>query len=103
MAIQTKTISTMVDDVSGLVATISVSYDDAALRLTEFRVNNPTSRAILGTLVRQANGRVYSTTFPAGQETFIPIPANPPADRIGVTIDAQGRINGAEYSFAWVL
>lgn len=103
MAIVRKTIATLVDDVSGETATISVSYDDTALRITQFRVENPTSRAISATLIKQSNGRVFNTTFPAARTTFITIPASPAVDRVGVGLDSRGRLTGVEFSLSWVV
>lgn len=103
MAIVNRAVARMVDDVSGLTAVVSVDYDDAALRITAIRVDNPTSRAILAIARRVNNGRVYSSTFPAGQNTFISVPNSPPQDRLGVTVDAQGRVDGVEYELSWVV
>lgn len=103
MAIVNRVVSVMVDDVSGLSATISVDYDNVAMRITALRVNNPTSRAILCTAQKTANGRIYSSTFPAGENTFISVPNNPSADRISISLDAQGRIVGIQYAMSWVL
>ena len=96
MATVTKTMATLVDN--NQTAIVEVDYDDVALRLTALRVVNNTARDVLAMATKQANGRVYSTTFPANQTTFIPIPNTPPADRVGITIDAQGRIVGVEWS-----
>lgn len=104
MAIVNRIIATMPDDVSGLVANLSVDYDDSTLRITALRANNPTSRAILLTARRISNGRIYNVTFPAGQaDSFISIPGSPPADRLAITIDERGRLDGVEYSISWIL
>ena len=103
MATVTRILETRVDDLSGLAATCSFDYDDQAMRITAFRVENPTQRAISATLIKQSNGRIYNQTFPAGQTTFISIPQNPPTDRIGLTLDVQGRPVGYDFTAAWVL
>lgn len=103
MAIVNHTVASMVDDVSGLTAVVSVDYDNVALRITALRVDNPTSRAVSATARRVSNGRIYNSEFPAGQNTFISIPTSPPADRLAITIDARGRLDGVEYALAWVV
>jgi hypothetical protein len=102
MATINKAITSMRDDISGLTAIISVDYDDTSLRVTALRVNNPTSRAISATAIKTSNGRIYNSTFPANQNTFISIPTNNPSDRIDVTV-VNGKLSGIEFSTAWIL
>ena len=101
MATVTKVIAVLNDDVSGLNATVEVDYDDVALRVSMLRVRNPTSRGVNAAAIKQSNGRLYQAIFPAGQDTEIAVPSSPPAARIAITIDTQGRLDGIEYAIRW--
>lgn len=97
MATVTRNIGLLVDGEDQAIA--QVDYDDALLRLTAFRMINNTAIPVVGTVIRDSNGRIYSTTFPARRTTFISIPTNGAQDRIDVVINSNGRINGVNYSF----
>ena len=102
MAIQTKTLAVLNDDVSGLNAIIDLLWDDARLRIESIRGTNPTSRAVALTARATADGTIFSTTFPAGATTTRNIPAGQ-LNRFSITIDGRGRLDGVEYSTAWVI
>ena len=102
MATITKAIGQLHDDVSGLVATAEVDYDDALLRLTVFRLVNPTARAIEGTVVRTSDQRAYTREFPAAATTVLAIPQQA-ASRVPITLDPRGRLLGIEFAFRWVV
>jgi hypothetical protein len=100
MATVTRTIAILADDVSGELATLEVDYDDVQLRINVVRCINPTSLGVVVVAERLSNGRTYTNTFPAGQTSAINIPSGP-NDRLAVTIDARGRLDGVEYHVSW--
>jgi hypothetical protein len=78
-----------------------VDYDDTALILTTLRCINASSEPCFGkaTLVSNRN-KVYSATVPANTTREIAIPTNQ-ANRLDITIDEHGRLDGVEYAFMW--
>ena len=102
MAIQSRVIGVMRDDVSGLTATVEVLWNDQNMRLDGLRGTNPTSRGIRLIARAVADGTEFSTTFPAGATTTRNIPGGQAA-KFGVTIDANGRVDGVEYSIIWIV
>lgn len=98
MALVTREISRLYD-VEGNVAILSYEFDDVDLRFTKVRVVNGLSVSVFVSLTRTNNQRVYGPyEIPANttQEQSFP---GAGANRFGITIDARGRIDGAEVQF----
>lgn len=100
MAIITRSLGSLVDDVTGLTAVLEVQYDNVALLLTAIRCINPTPVAVQLTATQTSNDREYTQTFPAGQTTTLTIPTGQAA-RLSITITANGRLDGVEYHIQW--
>lgn len=98
MALITREISQLYDG-AGNVAILSYTYDDVDLRLTKVRVVNGLTSSVFIKLIRTNNQREYGPyEIPANttQEQSFP---GAGANRFGITIDARGRIDGAEVQF----
>ena len=101
MAIQTRTLGVAVDETTDTIATLQVDYDDVALRLTAVRILNPTSKPTFVTARRASGGGpTYTMNGAPGQTTEQAIPGSAAA-RLGVSIDAQGRLDGVDYTFGF--
>lgn len=101
MAAVTRVLGRAVDETTGTQAVLQVDYDDSTLRLTAVRVINPTSKAFFVTARRASGGgQTYTLNASAGQTTEQTIPGNAAA-RLGVSIDAQGRLGGVDYTFGF--
>lgn len=94
MAIVTVT-RAVVTDPAGHAATLQYDYDDALMQLTTVRVVNGAAQPAVATVSRTSDGRQYAATFPANQTTTLPIPQDA-ANRIGVGLDARGRLTGVQ-------
>ena len=99
MAIITKRLGGDGDPVRGYVV-FEVDYDNVALRLTALRCINNSTEAAWGRVTKLSNGRTASRVFPANQTTVITIPTGA-SQRLAITIDARGRIDGCDYFFMW--
>lgn len=77
-----------------------VDYDDTNLRLTTLRCINNSDLPCWGKVLKNSNGRTYQMTFPANQTTTLNIPTGA-SQRLTITIDANGRIDGVDYFFMW--
>ena len=77
-----------------------IDYDDRKNYLTALRCINSSTEAAWGQATLVADGRSYDMRFPAGQTTYIAIPTGA-AQRLGITVDPRGRIDGVEYHFMW--
>ncbi len=77
-----------------------LDYDDVALRLLVVRCINGTAQPDFGRATSTANGRTYSRTFAANATTEQAIPTNS-QNRLDITIDARGRVDGVDYQLAW--
>lgn len=99
MAIQSRVLGSLVDDTGQ--ATLRVEYDDAALRLTLVEVINGTASPVAVTAQRASGGgQAYTFTIPAGQTRTQVVPGNA-QNRLGITIDARGRLDGVEWNFGF--
>ena len=82
-------------------AELQIDYDDALLRLLAVRCINGGDQpaSLTGFSVARPN-RTFAFTFPAGQTTTQNVPqgAN---NRFDITVDARGRVDGVEWSFAY--
>jgi hypothetical protein len=94
MAIATKNLAILFDN--GSTATVELDYDDVALTLVTVRCINQTARAVVVSGVATATGRSFSRTFAAFQTNTQSIPQNQ-ANKLDITIDARGRLDGIEY------
>ena len=92
MAIQTKTLGGFGPDVR-----FELDYDDAKLILVALRCINNSASAAWGQAVATANGRTYGMRFPPQQTTEVAIP-NHPQQKLDITVTANGRLDGVEYS-----
>lgn len=101
MATITKTLGEAVE-VAG-TATLQIDYDDQRLRLSAIRIINthPTLTARLSA-TSTSTAATFSLDGPPNQTTSQNVPAGQ-ASKFGVTIDAQGRVDGCDYAFSWVL
>lgn len=99
MAIQTKVLAVLPWD-ADLVARLEIDYDNADLRIRTVRVVNPAPRGLIVTAARTNGTRTYSATAPANQTTTVTVPTTA-ANRLQLVVDAQGRLDGVEYSTAW--
>lgn len=102
MAIVTKTIGTAVEAAGG--AELRIDYDDADLRVRAVRIVN-THPALTARVTARRNdgtGPVRTLDGPPNQTTEQAIPTSP-SQRLQLTVDARGRLDGAEYAFAWVV
>lgn len=77
-----------------------IDYDDALLRLTALRCINNSTELAWGRVTNLQTNRSYEQTFAANQTTEISIPGNA-AQRLNISIDANGRIDGCDYFFMW--
>lgn len=100
MALQTKILAQLVEDDG--TATVEIDYDDVQLRLEAVRVINGGTRPLHVDAIRTSDRRLYQADFPAGTTTELAIPKNG-ADRFGISVDARGRIDGAEWALRWVV
>ena len=100
MAIQTKTNVATISNPDGSTATYSYAYDDVALVITSVTVQNDLTppRDVHLQLTRTSDGRVYGPWTAGPGTTTQTIPTNG-QQRLGVTLDARGRIDGAEVQF----
>jgi hypothetical protein len=94
MAIVTKNLAILFDN--GNTATVELDYDDGTMTLVTVRCRNQTARAVVVSGVATATGRSFSQTFAANQTSTQSIPQNQ-ANKLDVTIDARGRLDGIEY------
>lgn len=92
MAVLTKQLGGLGPDVR-----FELDYDDRKLLLVALRCINNSDSAAWGQAVATANGRTYGMRFPPGQTTEVAIPTGP-QQKLDITIDAQGRLDGVEYS-----
>jgi hypothetical protein len=101
MAIQTRQLGTLIDDKNGGIATLSIDYDDALLRLTAIHLINNTTFSVFCTAIRtNGTGQRYVINVPPGQRFDQTIAGGSQA-RLNVTIDAQGRVDGVDYQFGF--
>lgn len=87
------------DETRGYV-TFEIEYEANALYLTALRCINQSTEAAWGCVTHIATGRTYSMRYPAGQTTVLPIPTLS-TQRLSVTIDARGRLDGVDSAFMW--
>lgn len=103
MAIVTKVLGTVGDaQVPPHQAELSIDYDNALLRLTLVRIVNDTNQVaqVTGTATADPT-RTFTMQCPAGQTATQNIPTGQ-ANRLNITIDARGRVDGVEYHFLLV-
>jgi hypothetical protein len=104
MATVTRTIATLVEASTNLQAIVEIDYDDVQLEVNAIRCVNNTSGRVDVNAVKTMSpsfGRLYQARFPGGRTTFIGIPNTPPSDRVPITIDAQGRVDGIDWQVGW--
>jgi hypothetical protein len=95
MALQTRAIGSL----DGGKATLTYTYDDATLTLVSATVDNQSSGSVNVQLTRTSDGKVYGPfTIPPSTTITEPLPTSG-VNRIGITLDARGRIDGAEVAF----
>jgi hypothetical protein len=99
MAIITKVMGGDGDPERGYVK-FEVDYDNVALRLTTLRCINDSTEDCWGKVVKLSNGRTYEHVFPALTTQEFAIPTNT-AQRLTITVDERGRIDGVDYFFMW--
>ena len=85
---------------TGELATVELDYDDVLLRATAIRVINGAPRAVIIDASRSDKSVSYSQEFPANDTTEILIPGAS-QNRLGVSIDERGRVDGIEWSMRW--
>jgi hypothetical protein len=101
MAIQTANKGYASDSTTNTIAELQVDFDDVSMRLTAVRIVNPTAFAMYAVVRRgDGSGQTYTLSAPAGQTVEQVIPGQA-ANRLGVTIDANGRLDGVEYHFGF--
>jgi len=100
MAIQTKVLGTAYEPEG--FARLEVDYDDNQLRLRVARIVNthPTLTARATATAVSDPTRSYTLNGLPNQTTSVNIPTGP-ANRLDITIDARGRLDGVEYQFGW--
>ena len=98
MATQTKTIGNLSDGL-GHTAVLSYDYDDVSLTLLVARVVNGLSAPVNVSLKRTSDGRLYGPfTCAANQTTTQNLPASG-ANKLGLTLLPNGKLDGAEIQF----
>lgn len=98
MATQTKTIG-MLSDSAGNHATLSYDYDDVSVTLLLARVINGLAVPVFVSLTRTSDGKLYGPfTCAATQTTMQSLPASG-ANRLGLTLRSDGKLDGADVSF----
>lgn len=101
MAIQSRVLGSLLDETNGGTATLRVEYDDALLRLTLIEVVNGTTLPVAFTARRTSgSGQTYTRTVAAGVTDSVSVPGNA-QNRLGITIDSRGRIDGVEWNFGF--
>lgn len=102
MAIVTRTIGVAVEAEGS--ATLQIDYDDADLRVRVVRIVNTHPALTARVTARRNDGTGPTRTLdgPPNQTTEQTIPTSP-SQRLQLVVDAQGRLDGAEYSFAWLV
>lgn len=100
MAILTKTLWTASDPTNPQnVADLQISYDDVLLRITRVAAHNPTSKTMTYSVTSLSNGRNYNGSVPPNTaEAAFNINNNNAQNRLNITITANGRLDGVEYS-----
>jgi hypothetical protein len=97
MAIQTRTLGSVSDaQVPPRSCSVTYSYDDAALVLTAVDVTNDTNQTVHIDATATATGRNVSVNVAAGQTLHQNVPTNQ-ANKLAITIDARGRMDGVEW------
>lgn len=99
MAIITRDIGGDGDPVRGSVR-FQIDYDNVRNRLTALRCINSSTEAAWGMARMVSNGRSYDLRFPPNVTTEISIPTGA-NQRLDITIDSHGRVDGVEYYFMW--
>ena len=99
MAIQTRRIAGDGSPEKGYVE-FWISWDDVGLFLTELKCINNSSEATWGKAINIQTGRSYERTFPANETTILSLPGQS-QNRLNITIDARGRVDGCDYFFMW--
>lgn len=100
MAIQTRDLAKVSDaQEPPQYATLTIQYDDALLRMTNITVVNFTNRIARLTAQRSdGSGPTYTFDTAAGATTSQNIPGNA-QNRLGISIDSRGRVDGVEWHF----
>jgi hypothetical protein len=101
VAIVTKTIGVAVEAEGS--AELQIDYDDADLRVRIVRIVN-THPALTARVTARRNdgtGPVRTLDGPPNQTTEQAI-ATSPSQRLQLTVDGRGRLDGVEYSFQWL-
>jgi len=81
------------------VATLSIEYDDALLRILSLTVTNPTSKTVNWSATSTNNGRNYRGTIPPQTPSTVLTINNAQAqNRLAITITPNGRVDGVEYN-----
>jgi hypothetical protein len=78
----------------------SYEYDDVGLFVTNMSCINNGNSNTRGTVVVQSNGRTFTQLVAPGANFSQAIPTGA-AVRLGVTIDARGRVDGIDWSFSY--
>jgi hypothetical protein len=102
MAIVTRSIGTAFEAEG--TAELQIDYDDTDLRVRVVRIVNthPALSARVTARRNDGTGPVRTLDGPPNQTTEQAISTSP-SQRLQLVVDAQGRLDGAEYSFAWVV
>lgn len=102
MAIQTRNIGTAVEELGS--AELQIDYDDVDLRVRTVRIINghPSLTARVTARRNDGTGPTRTLDGPPAQTTEQAIPTSP-SQRLQLMVDARGRLDGVEYSFAWVV
>jgi len=77
--------------------TIDVDYDEVALTILVIHLNNNSERDYTVKATATSNGRSYSVTVPAQTTINQAIPQGA-ATKLGVTVTANGRFDGVEFT-----
>jgi hypothetical protein len=96
VAILTKTIV----EFGGGSCVWSYDYDDVALRLVQIRCTNASEYPTRGTVTVISNGRTFSALVGPGDSLDQALPSTTQT-RLGITIDALGRVDGIDHSIEW--
>lgn len=102
MAIVTRTIGTAVEAEGS--AELRIDHDDVDLRVRAVRIVNghPTLTARVTARRNDGTGPVRTLDGPPAQTIEVAV-ATTPSQRLQLVVDARGRLDGVEYSFAWVV
>jgi hypothetical protein len=90
------TVNKMIGGMDGLM-TISLDYDDVALRVLAFHIVNDASRSYTISATSTVNGKNYTFVIPANSVIDQTVPPGA-SNRLQLSVTPSGKLDGVEWS-----